>query len=131
MKNLGLFLLLAGSSAMAAKGYDLKMDLTMNGKHMSSPRVLVKAGEKATIAQEGKNGGSFIEVVATEGEVQGNAGIMMSFTVGTIDKKGARTIVSRPKILAVENSEARITVGENENSVEQISLTVTPKRVDL
>ncbi len=131
MKKVGLLLLLAGTRAWAAKGYDLKMELTMNGKHMSSPRVLVRAGEKAMIEEEGKNGGSFIEVIATEGEAKGNAGIMMSITVGTIDKKGARTIISRPKILAVENSEARITVGENENGNEQISLSVTPKRIEL
>lgn len=131
MNYLILVSLMLGSSAFAAKGYDLKIDLSLNGKRMSSPRVLVKAGEKAIVSESGKNGGTFIEVMATEGEVQGNSGIMMSMTVGTIDKKGARTILSRPKILAVENSESKITVGELENGTEQISLSVTPKRIEL
>lgn len=35
-----------GSSAFASNnGYDLKMDLSMNGKHVSSPRIIVKAGK--------------------------------------------------------------------------------------
>lgn len=103
------------------------MDLSLNGKHISSPRVIVKAGETATITQKTDTEESFIEVVATEGEVQNHKGIIMNFTVGTIGKSGERTIISRPQILAKENEQAQITVGEN-GGIENLSLTVLATR---
>lgn len=130
MKLLGLALLMVGSSAFAStNGYDLKMDLSMNGKHVSSPRIIVKAGEKGTINQKTDTEESFIEVVATEGQVQNNKGIMMNFTVGYIGKNGERTIVSKPQILAKENEPALITVGEKDGT--ELSLSVVAKRKSL
>lgn len=130
MKLLGLALLMVGSSAFAStNGYDLKMDLSMNGKHVSSPRIIVKAGEKGTINQKTDTEESFIEVVATEGQVQNNKGIMMNFTVGYIGKNGERTIVSKPQILAKENEPAQITVGEKDGT--ELSLSVVAKRKSL
>lgn len=125
---LGIALLMFGPLAFAStNGYDLKMDLSMNGKHISSPRVIVKAGETATITQKTDTEESFIEVVATEGEVQNHKGIVMKFTVGTISKNGQRTIVSKPQILAMENEKAEIIVGED-GGKEQLSLSVVAKR---
>lgn len=130
MKLLGLALILVGSSAFAStNGYDLKMDLSMNGKHVSSPRIILKAGEKGTINQKTDTEESFIEVVATEGQVQNNKGIMMNFTVGYIGKNGERTIVSKPQILAKENEPALITVGEKDGT--ELSLSVVAKRKSL
>lgn len=44
MKLFAIVLAFVGSSAFAStNGYDLKMDLSLNGKHVSSPRVIVKA----------------------------------------------------------------------------------------
>lgn len=130
MKLLGLALLMVGSSALAAtNGYDLKMDLSMNGKHVASPRIIVKAGEMRTVNQKIDTEESFIEVVATEGQIQNNKGIMMSFTVGYIGKNGEKTVVSKPQILAKENEPALITV-EKKNGTE-LSLSVLVKRKSL
>lgn len=130
MKLLGLALILVGSSAFATtNGYDLKMDLSMNGKRVSSPRIIVKAGEKGTINQKTGTEESFIEVVATEGQVQNHKGIMMNFTVGYIGKNGERNIVSKPQILAKENEPALITVGEKDGT--ELSLSVVVKRKSL
>lgn len=129
MKLLGLALIMVGSSAFGAtNGYDLKMELSMNGKHVSSPRVIVKAGETATVTQKTDTEETFIEVVATEGEIQNNKGILMKMVVGTISSDGQRTIVSRPQILAKENEQALIQVGDKDG---EMSLSVVAKRKSL
>lgn len=117
-----------GSTAFAGSpGYDLKMELSINGKHISSPRVITKDGVVATITQKTNTEESFIEVIASEGEVQGNKGIMMKFVIGVIGKDGERIIVSQPQILARENVKAEIKEGQNGDK-ETLSLSVVAKR---
>jgi type II secretory pathway component GspD/PulD (secretin) len=123
-----LSFLISSSALAATKGYDLKINLSMNGRHVSSPRLTVKPGEVALITQKSGEDESFLEVVATEEAGSGTKkGILMSFAVGYIRKNGERTIVSRPRIMAVENEKAMIMVGGNEGE-ESISLSVIAKR---
>lgn len=130
MKLLGLALLMVASSAFAkTKGYDLKIDLSLKGKHVASPHLVVKEGEKATITPQSDNAARFIEVTATEGEVQGHKGILMNFTVGSITKDGKRTILSTPEILAKENESAQIVVGGKDGA--ELSMSVVAKRTAL
>lgn len=130
MKLVAIVLAFIGSSAFAStNGYDLKMDLSLNGKHVSSPRLIVKAGETAYINQKTDTEESFIEVVATEGSIQNHQGILMNFIVGVIDQNGQRVIKAKPQILANENEAAQITVGENNG--DEISLSVVATRKSL
>ncbi|MFN7728293.1 MAG: hypothetical protein ACK5P7_03980 [Bdellovibrio sp.] len=130
MKLLGLALIMVGNSVFAStNGYDLKIDLSMNGKQVSTPRLILKAGEVGKINQSTDGEKSFIEVVATEGQVQKHKGILMNFTVGHISKNGERTIVSKPQILAKENEPASITISEKDGT--EISLSVLAKRKSL
>ncbi len=130
MKLIAIVLAFIGSSAFASvKSYDLKMNLSLNGKHTSSPRVLVKAGETATITQKTETEESFIEVVVTEGSVQNHKGILMNFVVGVIGKNGERTIKAKPQVLAKENELAQITIGENKG--DEVFLSVVAKRKSL
>ena len=119
-----------GLSAFASNGYDLKMELSKNGKKVSSPRIRVLEGEAGSITQETSTGKTFIEVVAKEGEIQNRKGILMIFTVGYIGKDGKRTIVYRPQILTEENKNAQITLGE-EGGKETMSLSVVAQRKSL
>ena len=126
MKILGLTFLLACSSAFASTtSYDLQMDLSLNGKHVSSPRVIAKEGEIATIVQKTDDKETFIEVITTKADMK-NA-VMMKFTVGTIGKNGERTILARPQVIARENETAKISQGET-GGQELLSLSVTAKR---
>lgn len=130
MKLVAIVLAFICSSAFAStNGYDLKMDLSLNGKHVSSPRLIVKAGETASISQKTDTEESFIEVVATEGSIQNHQGILMNFIVGVIDQNGQRVIKAKPQILANENEAAQITVGENNG--DEISLSVVATRKSL
>ena len=45
-------LFLSGSIFGATKAYDLKMELSLDGKKMASPRMIVEAGKSGTITQE-------------------------------------------------------------------------------
>jgi hypothetical protein len=134
MKRLIGFFICLNSTAMAStSGYDLKMDLSLDGKHVSSPSVIVKSGEMASIIQktDKEEASNFIEVIASEGEIQNHKGILMKFKVGSISKSGERTVLSEPRILAKENELAKITVSNKEGGSEQLSLSVVVKRKNL
>ena len=111
-------------------GYDLKMKLSVNGKIISAPHILTKAGETTTITQKTEDEESFVEVTAIDGSILGTEGIMMTFVVGTIDKDGQRTITSRPQIFAKENKQSKVTV-EQDGRNEILLLSVVAKRKSL
>lgn len=132
MKTLVVFAMLFATSAFAKeKGYDIKLELALNGKIISSPRLLVRDGEKAVINQKKDSEESFIEVVAKEGASQDHKGIMMHFKVGRISKGGHRTIISNPQVLVSENKLATFMISDKENGSEQLSLSVLAQRKDL
>jgi len=132
MKLLGIALLaMSGSAFASSNAYDLKMDLSLDGKHVSSPRVVVKEGEPATVTQENGSKKQFIEVIATEGSIQNHKGILMKFTVGTIGENGERTIVAKPQVLAKEGEPAKITQSDTKSGVEHLSLSVVAKKTTL
>lgn len=129
MKLLVLAFFLTGAVASAAvtNGYSIKMDVSMKGKQISSPRVLVKAGELASIVQDSNGEKIFFDVVATETATGQKSGILMKFAVGTLSKNGERKIISSPEIIAVENEKATITVGDQDGK-EDLSLSVVATR---
>lgn len=122
-----IFLLLIGSPAFASTiGYDLKVELSMNGKHVSSPRLITREGETASITQESNGKKIFMDVIAMEEPTDNQQGILMSFVVGTISAMGEKKIVSTPKIITLENEEAQITVGQQ--GQEELSLSIVATR---
>ena len=131
-KTVFAFCLLSSSFCLAStNGYNLKMDLSLNGKHVSSPSLMTKAGQKATVTQKTDSGQTFIEVVANEGIKKGNRGVLMKFVVGMISKSGKRTILSRPQILARENQPAEIVVSKGSESKPEVALSVIVQRRQL
>ena len=131
MKPFTFILLLMGSHAFCAtKGYDLKLDLSLDGKHVASPRVLVKDGDVATVNQKSANQETFVEVVATDAFVDNKRGILMKFAVGTIGKNGERTMVYRPEVFARENETTQVSLGDKPGA-EGLSLSVVAKHKSL
>ena len=112
------------SLAIATPAYDLKMDLLVKGNH-SAPHVVTKAGEKAKIIQDGNDGKTFLDVIATEDQLtdEGHHLISMKFEIGTIDKQGKRTVLAQPQITSFEGEEATISVG-NEDGTQDMTLKV-------
>jgi hypothetical protein len=131
--KLGWAVLLSFSSFCFANGktFDLKMDLSMGGKHLASPRILVKEGEKALVSQEKNGEMSFIEVVAVEERSpKGDGGIRLDFVIGKIAADGSRTMVSQPRLLAYPGEKSQITVS-NDDSGSTFSLSVIANHKDL
>ena len=110
----------------ASKTYNLKMDLSMEGKHVSSPQINVKEGEPALLTQEANGEKISMEVVVTGQE----KAVVMNFVISTLTAKGEKKILAKPKITALENEKAEISVG-TEKSKDLLSLSVTAKRTTL
>ena len=125
MKILGMVFLMTFETVIAStNNYNLSLDLTLNGKHVSSPRIIVKEGEIASISQKTANEKQFIDVIATRKKPNN---ILMQFTLGTIDKNGIKHISARPQIIAKENVQTKITQGNSEK--EEFSLSVIATRL--
>ena len=116
--------LLAGSALAAGQGYDLKTEVTINGKAVAAPEMIVKKGQLSTAATKDV----FIEVLADENPVAAHPGILMKFTVGSIGPNGERKILGKPQIIAAENQRAEVTVSSDEKGADKYSLAVTAHR---
>lgn len=110
--------------AMAfATQYDIALKLKSNGREISSPRVVVRDGERAKITQKDADGTTFWEIMANE---RGPGGVKLSFTLGKVDRFGHQSVLSKPQIMAMENEPAELTVGED--GTEVLTLSVVAKR---
>lgn len=120
----------------ATPGYDLKMDLSLDGKLVSSPRLIVPEGVVGSIESTPKDKTAifktnYIEVKATEILVSDKKRIKMNFTVGVIDKVGQKTVTSKSHVIARENEKVKITLSENEDNSKHMVLSVVAKRKSL
>lgn len=113
----------------ADRGYDLQIELSLNGKHISSPRLTLQEGKTSTITQDTDGKTTFIEVTAKERDLKNKKAIDMQFVIGTINANGKKTITNSPNIITLENQKAEMTVGEN--TAESLSLGVTASRIAL
>ena len=105
------------------------MDLSVNGKHISSPTIVITEGDPSTVTQETKEGKFFItaSTMAPPKDLspknpQNKKVISLQFVVGKITADEKETILSRPQIIALEGQKASITV---EDKKETMSLSVT------
>ena len=124
---LGL-LFISGEILAATNGYEIKIDLALNGKRISQPTILVKEGELATVDQKNSKDSSYIEVKAAEIMVADKKRIKINFTVGIVDKFGQKAVTSKHNVIVRENETTKITLDENEDNSKHLSLAVIIKR---
>lgn len=130
-----LFSLVAMASpkitSTAVESYDLDIELSLSGKTVFTPHMIVKRGQKGRAVQTFNNGQNFIEVIADESSNGKNKkiknGIFMKFTVGVIEQDGAHKILEQPQIIALENQRAEV-VFAAERDKESVSVAVVAKR---
>ena len=129
VKLTALFFIFIASSAFAyTHSYGLNIDLSLDGKLVSSPKMNVKEGQTASITQDSNGKKTFIQVVALEQPTNGKAAILMKFVVGTISSTGEKTILSTPQILTLENEKAEVSVGSRKESSDlKLSVIATRK----
>ena len=123
---MGLFI--STSLWASTPGYDLKLELSLDGKVVASPRIVVQEGKVGTLTQESGDNKIFFEIVASEGEIQGNRGILLKLKIGLINNDGSRTIISQPQILAKPGEEAHITVGQDDKEEMTLKVIATRKK---
>ncbi len=118
-------------SAFAVNGYKLKMNVLLNGKIVSSPEVVVEQGKKATLTQEDSktNLKTNISILAKEGEIQGNKGILLDLEIAHLVGKNKK-IVTTPQLLVSEGKEALFETA-NINGSEKFELKVIATKVKL
>ena len=123
--------LFSSVSFATTSGYELKVDLSIDGKLISSPRIITIAGEKASISQriEKSKNGTFIEVIAKDVPDSVPNAIRMDFVVGTIDHDGKKTVLATPSIITLENEKAMIETTEDNGK--SVALSVIPQRKSL
>lgn len=127
---IAIFCLYSFSASASEKAFDLKLDLSIDGNAVSSPRMTVREGEKGTITQESNGQKRFVEVVAREEKTSaGKQAVHMTFAVGKIEKDGTRSVLSRPQVLSLMNEKAQIAVGEKGKPT--FSLTVVANKTTL
>lgn len=131
VKITALLFFLMSSTVFAAgpTAYNMKVDLSLNGKHIGSPQVTTTAGDQASVIIDSKNQKYFIDVVANEEPAKdgGKSGVNMNFTVGTVSATGKKTVISNAGIIAVENEKAQLSQTNNKG-VEEFSLAVVVNR---
>jgi type II secretory pathway component GspD/PulD (secretin) len=131
IKVMALFCFFFSTASFAAtNGYSMKMELSVKGKLVSSPRIVVKVGEFASVTQDSQGEKTFIEVVATEVPGKKEPAIAMNFVVGTISASGEKTVLANPKIITLENNKAEISQGDQPGQ-KNLSLSVIVTRVAL
>lgn len=111
--------LLINSTFAAIKTYDLKMNVSLDGKSISNSKILAEEDKTTTITSADAN--NFIEVIPTKYQDK----VLMKFTVGKIEN-GERKIICTPEIIVKENDPVTMTMQDNDNVSKQLSISVTP-----
>jgi len=129
MKVLFLFciLIFATSAYASPKNHTLDMELSVDGAGPFFPKLTIQEGKKGTVEYKTGSKKRFLEVVPTEGEMNGHKGILMKFEIGKILKDGSRKILSKPTLLAMEGEKSSIEVGDV-GEKELVSLKVVATR---
>jgi Flp pilus assembly secretin CpaC len=128
--SLVLFALFFGSISFAAtKAFDVKAEVSLDGKPVSTPHIVTKPNELASVTQKAADNSEIqIEMIATDYTSKDTKdGIMMKFKVYR-NADGNRTELSRPQIVALPGEEAQIIVGKT-GKIPAVSVKVVATRV--
>lgn len=114
----------------ATKAFDIKAEVSIAGKLISSPHVVTKPNELVSISQKGEDSKEIlVELIASDFKSKDpKNGIMMKFTVSRVDA-GKRTLLSTPQIVALPGEEAEITVGGDAAKPESVKVKVLATRL--
>ncbi len=111
------------------KGFDLKAEVYIDGKLVSSPHLSTAPNERAKISQKtAANPDTTIEVVASDyASAQADNAIKIQFTV-TRFENGKRKVISRPQIVSLSGVPAELSLAET-GKPEALKIKVIATRV--
>ena len=114
--------------ASIQKKYDLKIDYSVDGKHIDSPTVILSEGDPTTVTKETADGKFFLTIATVAHKAEPNKKVIaLEMIIGKFEKDGKETILSKPKIIANEGETATISIGDAKTKKERISLTIVGK----
>jgi hypothetical protein len=113
----------------STKAFDVKAEVSLDGKLISRPHIVTKPNELASINQKLQdNRNILIEMTANDYHSKNpKNGIMMKFTVSRLDA-GKRTVLATPQIVALPGEEAMMEIGKA--NAETVKVTVIATRVE-
>lgn len=118
-----LILLLCSLTFAGPKIYELKFDMTLEGKNVGSGKIMSELGKTSSILKKGSH---TIEITLTEHPSKNPKAVMINFVIK--DQEGK--ILSTPKIATSEGVKAKMaqasTDGKEFISVEVIANEVRP-----
>lgn len=123
---MGLFMTLAAFAAPTT--YHIHSQVFIDGKLISSPRIVTLAGEAAEITQTGDNQTDKFSLKVTPENISNNEikdGILMKFDIEYT--YGSRSIKSSPQVITKSGSEASVSIGKIQGK-EEVLLKVTATR---
>lgn len=112
----------------STKAFDVKAEVSVDGKLISNPHIVTKPNELASINQKLEdNKEILIEMTANDFQSKNpKNGIMMKFTVSRLDA-GKRTVLATPQIVALPGEEAMMEIGKA--NAETVKVKVIATRV--
>lgn len=108
--------------------FDLKVNLTVNGKKIASPKLIINEGQRGTISwqNDGEKEAHFLEVVAKNDKDFGPDVIFLDLKLGHGETK--KEIETEPEMLVKNNMPGHLTIIDGQ-SQETMELEVTAKRL--
>lgn len=115
----------------STQAFDVKAEVSVDGKLITNPHIMTKPNELASISQKVENNREIlIELTASDYKSKDTKdGIMMKFAVSRIEA-GKRTLISTPQIVALPGEEAEIAVGQTATKTESVKIKVIATRVE-
>lgn len=114
------------------KSYDIRLELSLNGKKLANPRLIVKEGESGFITYEDaatkvKN---YLEVVAKE-ETELNKGnlIFVDLKLGHLDQSKKKSLDFNPDMLIKNNSSSKLTILDAKTN-DTLKIEVLAKKIN-
>lgn len=110
--------------AITPTAYEIHLSLEVNGKKIFTPHVAVQSEKTVSV----KNNEYFMDITPTEQITNNRKAVLLHFVVGKM--RGTRKeILSQPKILALENQKAEISVFEPYGKKDALSISAVAARV--
>lgn len=108
------------------KGFDVKTEITVDRKLVSSPRIIVAPGVMASMSHKDETSKEMIvEMVASDYLSGKNSdGILTKFKVSS-NKGGKRTVIATPQFISISGQEAEISVTQNKSETFRMKITAT------
>lgn len=122
-------LALFSATALAkTQKFDLKVNLTVNGKKIASPKLIINEGQRGIISwqNEGDKEAYFIDVIAKNDKDFGPDVIFLDLKLGHGESK--KEIETEPEMLVKNNMPGHLTIIDGQ-SKEEMQLEVTAKRL--